>query len=1329
MIFGTGIDGTGTTVSTGKIGIGTTTPNWTLTSSNSTGPQLSLGDGTNNSWTLRNSGATLYLATSTYSATSTVAALTFNNSTGAATFGSPATSTFSGGLTSPYLNITGTAATSTFARGVDLAGGCFSVNGTCLVGNGQLLASANIWSALQTFQSGLLSQASSTFTGFTRLANASTTQLTNSGTTWLPSLASAVLGVDTSGKVVATSSIGANLLSGTITNAQLANSSVTINSAGLLTGGGSVSLGGSLNLNASTSPTVGYLFATSTRASEIPFASSTALTISGTGFFGTATSTSFYGANLKECTSNNVLTWSAGSFGCEADDTGAGGAWPFTPTTYNSIAVQSTSTGLWLTATSPFSLIASSTFATQASTTLFTNTGNTYLTALTSALLGTDSSGKVVATTSIGANLIGGTLTDSQISSASVWHAKLSSSSLQTSALLAGLLSDETGTGSVVFSASPTLTGTANLSSLIALASSTIGAGTQAGGLTISGGATTTGNLIVQGGATSTFSNGISSTYLALTGTAATSTAANGWNLASGCFSVSGTCLVGNAQLLASANIWSALQTFQSGLLSQASSTFTGFTQLANASTTQFTSTGTTWLTSLASTVLGVDTTGKVVATSSIGANLLSGTITNAQLANSSVTINSAGLLSGGGSVSLGGTLSLNASTSPTVGYLFATSTRASEIPFASSTALTVSGNAYLTSLASTVLGVDTSGKVVATTTIGANLIGGTLADSQISSASVWNAKLSSSSLQTSALLAGLLSDETGTGNVVFSASPTLTGTANLSSLIALASSTIGAGGQATGLTISGGATTTATSTLAGLIVNSGNVGLGTSTPKEKLHIDGKLRFANSSETTDSGNAKIFTDTVPEAGADGGLIQSLISGYGFDGSGIIMQFGGTADGGGIKLTDDGLIVWGAGDEDLFRLIDEDANLTRFVVADTGEVGIGTTTPNWKLTSSNSTGPQLSLGDGTNNSWTLRNAVGTLYLATSTYSATSTTAALAINSNGLATFANGLNVTGGNVGIGTTTPWRKLSVTDTVSAAQFALAYDATRATQLQTDASGDLVIDPSGNDAFLNDDNFWVCTGGSCPSGNPSGTGNLIVENGIGIGTSTPASKLVIETQDSTTNFLQIASTTMQGIFVVNADGRVGIGTTTPAGKLGVAGNLFVTNGLTTNATGTATSTFMGDIKILGKLDVGTIDPVYTIDGVKYATYGHSTIGIKEEATAKFALTDYDAKRKLYKHIISFDELEKNSDLWLFYQVTEFGVDWQNLIVTLTPAFNGRTFYEEDVVRNTLTIWSDTAGAVSARFIANRYDAARWPNLRSDQDDTSYRGHVIQGKP
>ncbi|MBI2610881.1 excisionase family DNA-binding protein [Candidatus Kaiserbacteria bacterium] len=122
---------------------------------------------------------------------------------------------------------------------------------------------------------------------------------TTIGWNLLKGAVSSIFAFDENGAPAATTSIGANLLSGSIANAQLANSSVTVNSAGLLTGGGSVSLGGTLTLNASTSPTVGYVFATSTIASTLPYASSTALTVNNTS---AATTTSLYVANLASAT-------------------------------------------------------------------------------------------------------------------------------------------------------------------------------------------------------------------------------------------------------------------------------------------------------------------------------------------------------------------------------------------------------------------------------------------------------------------------------------------------------------------------------------------------------------------------------------------------------------------------------------------------------------------------------------------------------------------------------------------------------------------------------------------------------------------------------------------------------------------------------------------------------------------------------------------------------------------------------------------------------------------------------------------------------------------
>ncbi|MBI2048069.1 MAG: hypothetical protein HYT27_02925, partial [Parcubacteria group bacterium] len=175
----------------------------------------------------------------------------------------------------------------------------------------------------------------------------------------------------------------------------------------------------------------------------------------------------------------------------------------------------------------------------------------------------------------------------------------------------------------------------------------------------------------------------------------------------------------------------------------------------------------------------------------------------------------------------------------------------------------------------------------------------------------------------------------------------------------------------------------------------------------------------------------------------------------------------------------------------------------------GNVGIGTTSP----------GTLFSVG-GSSSITTLH---GDNFFASST-----------IVADGQALFA----LTGGSVGIGTTSPSKRLSVSDEVSDAQVAIAYDATRYAHLQVDSAGDLIIDAQGGDIRFNDENLFVCASGSCPTGTPSAQGSIIAETEIGIGTSSPVA------------------------------------------QLGVANNIFIGGGGAPSL-GTATSTFEGDIIIL----------------------------------------------------------------------------------------------------------------------------------------------------
>lgn len=110
--------------------------------------------------------------------------------------------------------------------------------------------------------------------------------------------------------------------------------------------------------------------------------------------FGYASSTLYFGAGLADCNTGNMLTWTSGRFGCEADDAEAGdGAFPFTPTTHFGTTTNATGTPLFMRGY-PLSFFASSTAVlTNATSTQFTNTGATWLSSLTSALIVTDAAG------------------------------------------------------------------------------------------------------------------------------------------------------------------------------------------------------------------------------------------------------------------------------------------------------------------------------------------------------------------------------------------------------------------------------------------------------------------------------------------------------------------------------------------------------------------------------------------------------------------------------------------------------------------------------------------------------------------------------------------------------------------------------------------------------------------------------------------------------------------------------------------------------------------------------------------------------------------------
>jgi hypothetical protein len=98
--------------------------------------------------------------------------------------------------------------------------------------------------------------------------------------------------------------------------------------------------------------------------------------------------------------------------------------------------------------------------------------------------------------------------------------------------------------------------------------------------------------------------------------------------------------------------------------------------------------------------------------------------------------------------------------------------------------------------------------------------------------------------------------------------------------------------------------------------------------------LTGELNFSTSGAAT-TNVAKIFFGTMPNPA--GSLTSTQVSGYGVDGYGLILQAGYSGDMGGLKITDDGVVIFGAADEGLFHLVDEDGNATWLSVDNSGNL--------------------------------------------------------------------------------------------------------------------------------------------------------------------------------------------------------------------------------------------------------------------------------------------------------------------------------------------------------------------------------------------------------
>lgn len=301
--------------------------------------------------------------------------------------------------------------------------------------------------------------------------------------------------------------------------------------------------------------------------------------------------------------------------------------------------------------------------------------------------------------------------------------------------------------------------------------------------------------------------------------------------------------------------------------------------------------------------------------------------------------------------------------------------------------------------------------------------------------------------IDTSAELSSILSDETGTGNMVFSNTPTFSGTVNAAA--AILSSSLTMSGSAANIILN-------TNYLSGdgddegiFVDDSGNVGLGTSTPTQSLTVQGNIHVTGA----------IF-DSANYAGINGMVLQTNGSGFNWVATSTL----GIGEG---ALT--------AAD------IDTSAKLLSIL---TDQTGTG------KVVFSASptlTGTIQAAAMTLSSSLTMSGSVANIILGTNYLSGDGGDEGIYIDALG-------------KVGIGTTTPSKRLTILETVADAQVSIAYDASRFALIQVDSVGDLYLSSTGGDTTWNDENVWVCAGGACPSVSASSTGNVIVENGYYLG-------------------------------------------------------------------------------------------------------------------------------------------------------------------------------------------------------------------------------------
>jgi hypothetical protein len=411
----------------------------------------------------------------------------------------------------------------------------------------------------------------------------------------------------------------------------------------------------------------------------------------------------------------------------------------------------------------------------------------------------------------------------------------------------------------------------------------------------------------------------------------------------------------------------------------------------------------------------------------------------------------------------------------------------------------------------------------------------------------------------------------------------------------------------------------------------SGNVGIGTTSPSQNLHISGNMRLTGA-----------LYDVNNEAGTSGQVLSSTGSGVDW------------IDAGGLAVR------WSS-------LTNPNANLTLDHNTYTTTFNTSSTTETFFTINANS----LTSGKG-------------LYLSSTATSLTGNLAEFVLSGSDAGNTGNVVRI----AQTGTSSAAVPLMITNLGTGLSFRV-----------NDETGDndttpFVIDASGN----------VGIGTTSP-----GTNKLYVSGGDVYMTNDLRAARFIDITGSDAYYLDPANGGDSLVIAGNIVSR----SSTPyiTGFDGTNYNTLILVGSNSSTSTSVCISYNGELaSCSGKIDAGTVDPPYTINGKKYATYVSSMTGVKEETTGVIEITSKNKKLNAYEYIIDFAKQKEGSDLWLFSKTTNLRKNIDKMTVLLTPSKNTRVWYKIDKEKFALFIYSAKPTTISYRLTAPRFDYEKWAN-------------------